>query len=182
MRTYFGTFRAASAITKQTAERFRLQTANSTRQIRPVVLPISAFASSAPREIGEFSSAFSAAIAPIRRAQPPLDLTHVFWEGMIRPPRRLIQPFAFSGLAYCSSDHRGVLVATPHEEPLGNVENLLDRLLRALIACHGHLRPCYRDKHTMSGVRVEKGWRQKSPTAVTASLETRPTMDGEPER
>lgn len=32
------------------------------------------------------------------------------------------------------------------------------------------------------GVRVEKGWRQKSPTAVTASLETRPTMDGEPER
>ncbi len=34
----------------------------------------------------------------------------------------------------------------------------------------------------MRGVRVEKGWRQKSPTAVTASLETRPTMDGEPER
>jgi len=31
-------------------------------------------------------------------------------------------------------------------------------------------------------VRVEIGWRQKSPTAVTASLETRPTMDGEPER
>lgn len=85
-------------------------------------------------------------------------------------------------LAYCSSDHRGVLVAALHEEPLGNVENLLDRLLRVLIACHGHLRPCYRDKHTMSGVRVEKGWRQKSPTAVTASLETRPTMDGEPER
>ena len=88
----------------------------------------------------------------------------------------------FFGLAYCSSDHRGVLVAALHEEPLGNVENLLDRLLRVLIACHGHLRPCYSDKHTMSGVRVEKGWRQKSPTAVTASLETRPTMDGEPER
>lgn len=31
-------------------------------------------------------------------------------------------------------------------------------------------------------VRVEIGWRQKSPTAVTASLETRPTMDVEPER
>lgn len=31
-------------------------------------------------------------------------------------------------------------------------------------------------------VRVEKGWRQKSPTAVMASLETRSTMDGEPER
>ena len=34
----------------------------------------------------------------------------------------------------------------------------------------------------MSSVRVEKGWRQKSPTAVTASLETRLTMDGETER
>lgn len=89
---------------------------------------------------------------------------------------------AFFDLAYCPSDHRGVLVAALHEKPLGNVENILDRLLRVLIACHGHLRPCYRDKHTMSGVRVEKGWRQKSPTAVTASLETRPTMDGEPER
>lgn len=31
-------------------------------------------------------------------------------------------------------------------------------------------------------VQVEKGWRQKSLTAVTASLETRPTMDVEPER
>lgn len=75
-----------------------------------------------------------------------------------------------------------MLVAALREEALGNVENLLDRLLRVLIARHGHLRPCYRDKHTMSGVRVGKGWRQKSPTAVTASLETRPTMDGEPER
>ena len=93
-----------------------------------------------------------------------------------------IEPMSKFGLAYCSSDYRGVLVAALHEEPLGNVENLLDRLLRVLIACHGHLRPCYRDKHTMSGVRVEKGWRQKSPTAVTASLETRPIMDGEPER
>ena len=88
----------------------------------------------------------------------------------------------FFDLAYCSSDHRGVLVAALHEEPLGNVENLLDRLLRALIACHGHLRPYYHDRNTMSGVRFEKGWRQKSPTAVTASLETRPIMDGEPER
>ena len=120
---------------------------------------------------------------PFRRAQPPLDLTHVFWEGMNRrPSRRLIQPLAFFDLAYCSSDHRCVLVAALHEEPLGNVENLLDRLLRVLIACHGHLRPYYHDRNTMSGVRFEKGWRQKSPTAVTASLETRPTMDGEPER
>lgn len=81
MRTHFGTFRAASAITKQTAERFRLQTVNSTRQIRPVIFPISAFAPSAPREIGEFSGTFSGALAPIRRAQPPLDLTHVFLGG-----------------------------------------------------------------------------------------------------
>ena len=78
--------------------------------------------------------------------------------------------------------HRGVLVAALHKGPLGYVEDLLDRRLRVLIACHGHLRPYYHDKHTMSGVRAEKGWRQKSPTAVTASLETRPTMDGEPER
>lgn len=99
MRTHFGTFCTALAITKQTAERFRLQTANSTRQIRPVIFPISAFAPSAPREIGEFSSTFSGAIAPIRRAQPPLDLTHVFWEGMIRTPRRLIQPLGMEGNA-----------------------------------------------------------------------------------
>lgn len=99
MRTHFGTFRAASATTKQTAERFRLQTVNSTRQIRPVIFPISAFAPSAPREIGEFSGTFSGALAPIRRAQPPLDLTHVFWEDMIRPPRRLIQPLGMEGNA-----------------------------------------------------------------------------------
>lgn len=182
MRTHFGTFRAASAITKQTAERFRLQTANSTRQIRPVIFPISAFAPSAPREMVSFPALFRVPLLRFGVLSLRSILRMFFWEGMIRPPRRLIQPFAFFGLAYCSSDHRGVLVATLHEEPLGNVENLLDRLLRVLIACHGHLRPCYRDKHTMSGVRVEKGWRQKNPTAVTASLETRPTMDGEPER
>lgn len=120
MRTYFGTFRAASAITKQTAERFRLQTANSTRQIRPVVLPISAFASSAPREIGEFSSTFSGAIAPIRRAQPPLDLTHVFWEGMSRrPPRRLIQPLGMEGNAMVT------LNVYADIEPMSKIQNML---------------------------------------------------------
>ena len=51
--------------------------------------------------------------------------------------------FAFFDLAYCSSDHRGVLAAALHEEPLSDVENLLDRLLRVLIACHGHLRPYF---------------------------------------
>lgn len=98
MRTYFGTFRTASAITKQAAERFKLQTANSTRQIRRIIFPTSAFAPSAPCEIGEFSSAFSGAIASIRQDQPPLNLTHVFWEGTNRrPPRRLIQPLGIDG-------------------------------------------------------------------------------------
>lgn len=80
--------------------RFRLQSANSTRQIPPIIFSASAFAPSAPREIGEFSSAFSGAIAPIRQAQPPLDLTHVFWEGMNhRPPRRPIRPLGIEGNA-----------------------------------------------------------------------------------
>ena len=120
MRTYFGTFRAASAITKQTAERFRLQTANSTRQIRPVVLPISAFASSAPREIGEFSRTFSGAIASIRQDQPPLDLTHVFWEGMSRrPPRRLIQPLGMEGNAMVT------LIVYVDIESMSKIQNML---------------------------------------------------------
>lgn len=58
MRTHFDTFRTASAITKQTAERFRLQTANSTRQIRRIILPTSAFAPSAPREMVSFPALF----------------------------------------------------------------------------------------------------------------------------
>ena len=120
MRTHFGTFRTASAITKQTAERFRLQTANSTRQIRPVIFPISAFAPSAPREIGEFSSTFSGAIAAVRRAQPPLDLTHVFWEGMSRrPPRRLIQPLDMEGNAMVAFNVYADI------EPMSKIQNTL---------------------------------------------------------
>lgn len=120
MRTHFGTFRTALAITKQTAERFRLQTANSTRQIRPVIFPISAFAPSAPREIGEFSSTFSGAIAPIRRARPPLDLTHVFWEGMSRrPPRRFIQPLGMEGNAMVT------LNVYADIEPMSKIQNML---------------------------------------------------------
>ena len=120
MRTHFGTFRTTLAITKQTAERFRLQTANSTRQIRPVIFPISAFAPSAPREIGEFSSAFSDAIAPIWRAQPPLDLTHVFWEGTNRhPPRRLIQPLGMEGNAMVT------LNVYADIEPMSKIQNML---------------------------------------------------------
>ena len=78
--------------------RFRLQTANSTRQIRPIIFPTSVSAPSAPREIGEFSSAFSGAIAPIRQAQPPLDLTHVFLGGHESSP---------ATAAYTASRHRG---------------------------------------------------------------------------
>lgn len=120
MRTHFGTFRTASAITKQTAERFRLQTANSTRQIRRIIFPTSAFAPSASREIGEFSSAFSGAIAPIRQAQPPLDLTHVFWEGTNRrPPRRLIQPLGIEGNAMVT------LTVYVDIEPMSKIQNML---------------------------------------------------------
>lgn len=58
MRTHFGTFRTASAITKQTAERFRLQTANSTRQIRRIIFPTSAFAPSAHAKSVSFPELF----------------------------------------------------------------------------------------------------------------------------
>ena len=120
MRTHFGTFRTALAITKQTAERFRLQTANSTRQIRPAIFPISAFEPSAPREIGEFSSTFSGAIAPTRCAQPPLDLTHVFWEGMSRrPPRRLIRPLGTEGNAMVTFNVYADI------EPMSKIQNML---------------------------------------------------------
>ena len=98
MRTYFGTFRAASAITKQTAERFRLQTANSTRQIRPVIFPISAFAPSAPREIGEFSSTFRVPLLRFGVLSLRSILRMFFWEGTNRRPlRRLIQPLGMEG-------------------------------------------------------------------------------------
>lgn len=100
MRTHFGTFRTALAITKQTAERFRLQTANSTRQIRPVIFPISAFAPSAPREIGEFSSTFRVPLLRFGVLSLRSILRIFFWEGMSRrPPRRLIRPLGMEGNA-----------------------------------------------------------------------------------
>lgn len=93
-RTYAHTFRYVSyGIGHNKANRRTIQIADGQLDAtNPAChLPNIAFAPSAPREIGEFSSTFSAAIAPIRRAQPPLDLTHVFWEGMNRrPSRRLI--------------------------------------------------------------------------------------------
>lgn len=93
MRTHFGTFRAASAITKQTAERFRLQAANSTRQIQPVIFPISAFAPSAPREMVSFPALFRVPLLRFGVLSLRSILRMFFWEGMNRrPPRRLIQP------------------------------------------------------------------------------------------
>lgn len=98
MRTHFGTFRAASAITKQTAERFRLQTANSTRQIRPVIFPISAFAPSAPREMVSFPALFRVPLLRFGVLSLRSILRMFFWEGMNRrPPRRLIQPLGIEG-------------------------------------------------------------------------------------
>ena len=99
MRTHFGTFRAASAITKQTAERFRLQTANSTRQIRPVIFPISAFAPSAPREMVSFPALFRVPLLRFGVLSLRSILRMFFWEGMIRTPRRLIQPLGMEGNA-----------------------------------------------------------------------------------
>lgn len=100
MRTHFGTFRMALAITKQTAERFRLQTANSTRQIRPVIFPISAFAPSAPRKIGEFSSTFRVLLLRFGVLSLRSILRMFFWDGMSRrPPRRLIQSLGMEGNA-----------------------------------------------------------------------------------
>ena len=99
---------------------FRLQTANSTRQIRRIIFPTSAFAPSGPHEIGEFSSAFSGTIAPIRQAQPPLDLTHVFWEGTNRrPPRRLIRPLGIEGNAVVT------LNVYADIEPMSKIQNML---------------------------------------------------------
>lgn len=45
----------------------------------PYHLPNTCLSAISASRNGEFSSAFSGAIAPIRQAQPPLDLTHVFF-------------------------------------------------------------------------------------------------------
>lgn len=57
---------------------------------------------------------------PFRRAQPPLDLTHVFWEGMSRhPPRRLIQPLGMEGNAMVT------LNIYDDIEPMPKIQNML---------------------------------------------------------
>lgn len=56
---------------------------------------------------------------PIRRAQPPLDLTHVFWEGMNRrPSRRLIQPLGMEGNAMVT------LNVYADIEPMSKIQNM----------------------------------------------------------
>ena len=67
-----------------------------------------------------FPSAFSGAIAPIRQDQPPLDLTHVFWEGTNRrPPRRLIQPLGMEGNAMVTLNiYAGI-------EPMPKIQSML---------------------------------------------------------
>lgn len=100
MRTHFGTFRTASAITKQTAERFRLQTANSTRQIRRIIFPTSAFAPSAHAKSVSFPELFRVLLLRFGVLSLRSILGMFFWEGMSRrPPRRLIQPIGMEGNA-----------------------------------------------------------------------------------
>lgn len=99
MRTHFGTFRTASAITKQTAERFRLQTANSTRQIRRIIFPTSAFAPSAHAKSVSFQSFFGCYCSDSAGSASARSYA-LFWEDTNRrPPRRLIQPLGIEGNA-----------------------------------------------------------------------------------
>ncbi len=57
---------------------------------------------------------------PFRRTQPPLNLTHVFWEGMSRrPSRRLIQPLGMEGNAMVT------LNVYADIEPMSKIQNML---------------------------------------------------------
>lgn len=95
MRTYFGTLRAASTITNRRTIQIADSQLDATNP--PYHLPNIRLRAISAREIGEFSRAFSGAIAPIRQAQPPLDLTHYF--GRTRIVARTA--------AYTASRHRG---------------------------------------------------------------------------
>lgn len=64
----------------------------------PYHLPNTCLSAISASRNGEFSSAFSGAIAPIRQAQPPLDLTHVFLGGHESSP---------ATAAYTASRHGG---------------------------------------------------------------------------
>jgi len=80
-RTYAHTFRYVSyGIGHNKTNRRTIQIADSQLDATnpPYHLPNIRLRAISAREIGEFSRAFSGAIAPIRQAQPPLDLTHYF--------------------------------------------------------------------------------------------------------
>ena len=64
----------------------------------PYHLPNTCLSAISASRNGEFSSALSGAIAPIRQAQPPLDLTHVFLGGHESSP---------DTAAYTASRHGG---------------------------------------------------------------------------
>lgn len=64
----------------------------------PYHLPNTCLSAISASRNGEFSSAFSGAIAPIRQVQPPLDLTHVFLGGHESSP---------ATAAYTASRHGG---------------------------------------------------------------------------
>lgn len=64
----------------------------------PYHLPNTCLSAISASRNGEFSSALSGAIAPIRQAQPPLDLTHVFLGGHESLP---------ATAAYTASRHGG---------------------------------------------------------------------------
>lgn len=64
----------------------------------PYHLPNTCLSAISASRNGEFSSALSGAIAPIRQAQPPLDLTHVFLGGYESSP---------ATAAYTASRHGG---------------------------------------------------------------------------
>lgn len=86
----------------------------------PYHLPNTCLSAISASRNGEFSSALSGAIAPIRQAQPPLDLTHVFWEGTNRRPlRRLIQPLGMEGNAMVT------LNVYVDIEPMSKIQNML---------------------------------------------------------
>lgn len=64
----------------------------------PYHLPNTCLSAISASRNGEFSSALSGVIAPIRQAQPPLDLTHVFLGGHESSP---------ATAAYTASRHGG---------------------------------------------------------------------------
>ena len=86
----------------------------------PYHLPNTCLSAISASRNGEFSSALSGAIAPIRQAQPPLDLTHVFLGGHESSP---------ATAAYTASRHGGKPMVTLNVyvdiEPMSKIQNML---------------------------------------------------------